>query len=116
VASAEPLVESVASNEACVEVKDVVAPAPPTGLTALAQEDGIEVRWSSSPEVDVVAYRVYRMAVRGRPEPIGKVQAPATRFLDQDAPANGRLRYLVSAVDGADNESAPTLPVDVTRP
>lgn len=116
VASSDPLVESAASNEACVEVKDVVAPAAPVGLTALAQEAGIEVRWSSSLEGDVVAYRVYRMSRRGRLEPIGEVKAPATRFLDQVPSDSGRVRYVVKAVDGAGNESAPTLPVDVTRP
>lgn len=115
VASADPQVESAPSNEACAEMKDVVAPAPPTGLTALDLEAGVEVRWSAAPEVDVVAYRVYRRGGRGGPEPIALVPAPATRFLDEAPPGGVRLRYQVSATDGAGNESDLTLPVDVTR-
>ena len=116
VASADPLVESAPSNEACAEIKDVVAPAPPTGLTALAEEAGIEVRWSAAPDADVVAYRVYRRVDRGGPEPLAEVKAPATRFRDEAPPSGVRLRYQVSAKDGAGNESELTLPVDVTRP
>lgn len=115
VASADPPVESAPSNEACAEVKDVVAPAPPAGLTALAQEAGIELRWSAAPDADVVVYRVYRRVGRGGPEPLAEVTSPTTRFLDEAPPGGVRLRYQVSAQDGAGNESELTLPVDATR-
>jgi hypothetical protein len=116
VASATPLVESAPSNEACAEAKDLVAPAAPTGLTAVAQEKGVELRWSAPPDTDVASYRVYRRVGRGGPEPLADLPAPATRFLDEAPPEGLRLRYQVSALDGAGNEGPRTLPVDVTRP
>jgi len=116
VASANPLVESAPSNEACVEVKDIVPPAPPAGLAALAQDDGVEARWSPSPEPDVVAYRVYRIARGGERERIAEVPAPATRYLDPEAPTIRVLRYFVSALDAAGNESALSPPAEVRRP
>lgn len=116
VASSDPLVESAPSNEACAVVKDILAPAPPAGLTALAQEDGVEARWSPSPEPDVVGFRVYRW-MRGRErEPIAEVKAPSTRYLDEVAPKGVLLRYFVSALDAAGNESEQSPAAEVRRP
>jgi hypothetical protein len=114
-ASADPLVESVASNEACVDVKDVLAPTAPSGLTALPREDGIELSWSPSPESDLAAYRVYRTAARGTAELVGELPRTETSFLDKEAPS-GRLRYSVSAVDASGNESAKSPPVEARIP
>jgi len=116
VASAEPLVESAASNEACVEVKDVLAPAAPGGLTALPGEDGVDLSWSPSPEADLATYRVYRTARGpGAAELLAEVPRTETSFLDKEAPA-GRLRYTVTAVDLSGNESAPSPPTEARRP
>ena len=38
VAATDPVIESESSNEVCLEVRDVEAPAAPTGVTALARE------------------------------------------------------------------------------
>jgi fibronectin type 3 domain-containing protein len=114
-ASADPLVESAPSNEACVEVKDIVAPAPPAGLTLLPREDGDELTWSPSSEPDLRAYRVYRTRRRQR-ERIGEVLPPATTFLAKEAALGGFARYTVTAVDEAGNESADAEPVESRRP
>ena len=104
VASAEPLVESAPSNEACVDVKDVRAPAAPTGLTALLRDDGVEIRWSPSSEPDLAAYRVYRVRRGARTSRSPSVAVPETAFLDgsgslgpdlplrRDRPRPGRQR------------------------
>jgi hypothetical protein len=114
-ASAEPLVESAPSNEACVEVRDILPPTPPTGLTVLVRDDGVEIRWSPSAESDLQAYRVYRARRSGENERVGEVLAPETVYLDAE-PSGRILRYVVTAVDGAGNESEPSAPEEVRRP
>jgi hypothetical protein len=114
VASAEPLVESAPSNEACLDIRDVQAPAAPTGLTALLREDGVEIRWSPSSEPDLTGYRVYRVR-RGENDPVAEVAVPETVFVDS-APEGRTLRYVVTALDKAGNESPPSAPVEVRRP
>jgi hypothetical protein len=115
-AAAEPRVESPPSNEVCLEVKDVQPPAAPTGVTALAREDGVEIRWSRSPEPDVVSYRIYRSLRAGERERVGEVAAPETVFLDTEAPTVRALRYTLTAMDKAGHESAGTSTPEVRRP
>ena len=115
VASAEPLVESAASNEACVDVKDIVPPSPPAGLTALARAEGVEVTWSPSAEADVHVYRLYRTFRRQR-EKLVELKAPETSYLDATAPPGSLVRYTVTAVDQAGNESADAEPAEARRP
>ena len=107
VMSREPLVESAASEERCVEVKDVFAPAAPVGVAVLPLEDALEVSWSPSPEMDLASYRVYR-ASGSAPERVGEVPAGTTVLKDAAAPAAVRHVYTVTAVDKAGNESAPS--------
>lgn len=116
-ASAEPLVESAASGESCVEVKDVLAPAAPAGVAAIARDEGIEVSWSPSPEADLGSYRVYRRARQGGGEARRLAELPATEttFLDKEPPP-GALFYSVTAVDRAGNESPPTASTEARRP
>jgi fibronectin type 3 domain-containing protein len=116
VAAAQPLVESAASNEACIDVKDVLAPAAPAGVAAIPRDEGIEVSWSPSPEGDLLAYRVYRSPRRGgQMERVAEVAAPETTFLDKEPPEGG-LQYSVTAVDRAGNESPVTSSAEVRRP
>jgi fibronectin type 3 domain-containing protein len=115
VASAEPLVESAASNEACVDVKDIVPPSPPAGLTALARAEGVEVTWSPSAEADIHVYRLYRTFRRQR-EKLVELTAPETSYLDATAPPGSLVRYTVTAVDHAGNESGDAEPAEARRP
>lgn len=115
VTSAEPLVESADSPEACLEVKDVFPPAAPTGLTALLQEGEVEVSWSPSSDADLASYRLYRASEGAAPQRVAEV--PADRTSVRDAPAAGALHvYTLTAVDGKGNESAPSAPAEVRRP
>jgi hypothetical protein len=114
VTTTEPLVEGADSPPACVEVKDVFAPAPPSGLTALPQDQDVEVSWSPSPEADLKAYRLYRASGGAPPERVAEVPRETTTL--RDSPPPGALYvYTLTAVDQLGNESPPSAPVQVRR-
>ena len=115
VTGTEPLVESADSPEACLEVKDVFPPAPPTGLSALLQDADVEVSWSPSADADLKSYRLYRATGGGEPQRVAEV--PADKTSVRDAPAAGAVHvYTLTAVDAHGNESAPSAPAEVRRP
>ena len=116
VASTEPLIESAPSNEACVEVRDVSAPATPSGLAVLPREGGLEILWGPSAEPDLAGYRVYRAAPGGAPEKIADVEANHASWLDTTAEPGVAYRYTATAFDQAGNESPPTEPVEASLP
>jgi fibronectin type 3 domain-containing protein len=114
--SSEPLVESEASNEACLDVLDVKAPEAPTGLATLADASGIEVSWSPSSEQDLALYRLYRAPARGgASEKLADVPPPSTSFKDVAARPGVRFKYSLTALDKAGNESEPSLPAEGGR-
>jgi hypothetical protein len=115
-ASADPLVESAPSNEACVEVRDVKAPAAPVGLVILPRETGLELLWSPSGETDLAGYRVYRTAPGGTPERLAEVDQTHTSWLDTTARRGVSYRYSITAFDQAGNESPPGRPVEASLP
>jgi Fibronectin type III domain len=116
VAALEPLVESAPSDEACVDLKDVFAPAPPAGLSAVASADGIELTWSPSPEADLAGYRVWRAPGAGTPERLAELPAGERQYVDKTAVQGTPYRYTVTAFDQAGNESARSAPADGVRP
>jgi fibronectin type 3 domain-containing protein len=116
VASTEPVVESAASEEACVLVKDITPPAPPEGLTALAGEGLIELTWSPSPETDLDVYRLYRSTGGAEPTLLATVPGGQTRFEDKGAAPGVAYRYTLTAVDKAGNESGSSNPAEASRP
>jgi hypothetical protein len=116
VASAEPLVESAASNEACVEVRDVEAPAAPGGLAVLPREAGLEVLWSPSSEADLASYRVYRQAPGEAEAKVAEVPAGRASWLDASVRAGVSYSYTVSAVDATGNESPRGGPAEGSLP
>ena len=116
VASVEPLVESAPSNEACVEVRDVTAPATPAGLAVMPREGGIEILWSPSAEPDLAGYRVYRTDPGGLPEKVAEVGGTRASWLDETARRGVVYRYAVTAFDQAGNESEPAEPVEASLP
>jgi Fibronectin type III domain len=116
VAALEPLVESAPSDEACVEAKDVFPPAPPSGLSAVATDDGIELTWSPSPEGDLAGYRVWRSTGAGEPERLVELKGTERQYVDKSAARGTPYRYRVTAFDQAGNESARSAPADGVRP
>ena len=114
-ASLEPLVESAASNEACLDVRDISPPAAPTGLAVVPRERGLEVVWTPSTDADVAAYRVYR---EGPGEPrrrLAEIPAGGSAWTDEAAKPGVAYRYSLTAVDQAGNESAATAPIEASR-
>jgi fibronectin type 3 domain-containing protein len=107
--------ESELSTAATVAAADAFPPAVPTGLTALASLNSIELGWERNGESDLSHYRVYRAEADGPLAPIAdKVEAPA--FSDKQVSSGKLYRYAVAAVDKAGNEGAQTPAVQAVSP
>jgi fibronectin type 3 domain-containing protein len=104
VGSVDPLIESAPSNEACVEVRDIVPPAPPGGLAVVPRDGALEVVWSPSPDVGLATYRVYRAAAGAEAERVAEIPAGTTTWVDTTGEGGVLYRYTVTAVDAAGNE------------
>ncbi len=84
---------------------DTFPPSVPTGVTALAGPESIEVSWQRSPEADLAGYFVYRSANGGDFERQGDmVTLPA--FSDRNVEHGKTYRYQIGSVDKKANESA----------
>jgi len=116
VASVRPLIESGPSNESCVGVRDVAAPATPAGLAILPRENGLQALWSPSTEPDLAGYRLYRAAGDGPSDKLAELPPGTTDFLDETARKGVVYRYSLSAFDQAGNESPPSAAVEGTLP
>ncbi|MDY7041423.1 MAG: alpha-amylase, partial [Chloroflexota bacterium] len=83
---------------------DLTPPDVPIGLTAMASDGYVELAWSGVP--DAAGYYVYRSPVTGGGYArLNDIPLAGTAYTD-DAVVNGRLYYyVVTAVDGAGNES-----------
>ena len=111
-AAVDPVMESEASNEVCVDIKDVAPPAPPAGVATLAGADSVEVSWSPSAEPDLAGYRVYRAPEGGTPARMAEIPAGQTTWRDA-RPGHGAVHfYTVTAYDQSGNESAPSKPAE----
>lgn len=116
VASADPLVESAPSNEACVDVRDIEPPAAPGGLAVLPRDKGLEVLWTPSVEADLLGYRVYRESASEPRRKLADVEAGRSSWLDTSASRGVDYRYTVTAVDRAGNESPEAPLVEASLP
>ena len=117
VVSTEPVAESARSNEACVAVVDIIAPAAPSGVAALGGPDGrrglVEPVHGAGPR-DLS--RVPRGAGRARGSGSARSPPPRRRSRDATAAPGARYAYTVTAVDRAGNESKPSAPAPGGRP
>ena len=95
-------------------VHDVDAPSVPQAAAGAVSADGtVSVTWAPVSASDLFAYRLYRVAPTGTVL-IGVPARSAAAFDVVGEPANTTLRYAVSAVDAAGNESALSSEVSVT--
>ncbi len=91
---------------------DKFPPAVPTGLTAAASPDSVELAWERNTDPDFAGYRVYRSLDGAAFEKIAdSLEAP--NYSDRGVAGGKRYRYAVSAVDLLGNESARSQPVEV---
>jgi hypothetical protein len=89
-----------------------VAPAAPTGLSAIAGDARVDLLWTASAEPDVAGYRVYRASSSGGPYALVGA-TPVASYADVGLPNGETLYYVVTAVD-ATLESAPSAEVSAT--
>ncbi len=91
---------------------DTIAPAAPAGLTATGFVNAVALDWDDNTEPDLAGYLVHRAETPGGPYadlPPGLLTE--SRYLDTSVPAGAVRYYVVSAVDGFANESAPSTEV-----
>jgi hypothetical protein len=115
VATTPVAVESEPSEEVCMAVQDVFAPAPPSGVAVLWREGAAEVSWSPSAEPDLAGYRVYRTTGEAAPRRLADPPPTETSFLERGLPG-GVHAYTVTAVDRDGNESKASRPAEVRVP
>ncbi|HHS14199.1 MAG TPA: hypothetical protein ENN03_10600 [bacterium] len=105
-------------------VRDITPPSAPAGLTAESGPGGIRLIWNQNPELDVIAYHVYRW--EGISEDSVRINADPVSwedpfFIDEGAVTGVQYYYGVSAVDREGNESVRSnriavFPTDRTPP
>jgi hypothetical protein len=97
--------ESEWSRPAAIEFEDRFPPATPSGLSALAGLDSVQLTWNPDGEADLRGYYLYRAGGDGPFARVGgALDAPT--YTDRAVVAGRRYRYAVSAVDQKGNESA----------
>lgn len=103
------------SAEVRITTKDTYPPLVPVGLAAVASTHGIELMWDRSAASDLAGYRVYRAAGGGAFQKLGETR-DAPSYSDRNIEPGKSYRYAVTAFDNLGNESATSVPVDVTVP
>lgn len=107
--------ESVSSAPVSARFPDTFPPSVPSGVTALASADSIEVSWQRSPEPDLKGYYIYRSVGDGPFTRLGDlVSLPS--FSDRAIEHGKTYRYEISAIDQKDNESAKSAAAAVPFP
>lgn len=94
-------------------------PPAPSGVTAVTRSPfALDVSWKASAASDVSYYHVYcSTGADPAPVQINRVASPAgTHVLDWGLQQGTRYTYVVTAVDRAGNESAPSAPFAVQTP
>ncbi len=112
-AVAGPTQQSEVSAPATITPKDIFPPAVPSGVSAVAGVNAIELAWERNTEPDFKGYNVYRSVDGGPFEKIAsEITAPA--YSDHQVESGNTYRYQVSAVDVNGLESQRSAPQQVT--
>ena len=111
VVASQGLAESLPSGLVTITLIDKFAPSVPTGVTALAGPDSIEVSWQRSPEPDLQGYYVYR-SVDGAPFERQGALVPLPAYSDRKIEHGKTYRYEISSVDKKSNESDKSAPAE----
>ena len=94
--------------------KDAAAPTAPKDLLAASSVDGVNLRFSPSPEKDIAGYFVFRATNPEGPwMQIGGGPIVENVMTDDTAPRGSTYYYKVQAVDEAGNRSAMSEIIDV---
>lgn len=113
-------VESSDSNKIVVKPKDTFAPQPPSAITIAAAPKNLSIFFAVNAEKDVVGYRIYRSTESNKPKAEWSLLTPEilSRNTFQDASVESGVTYFyyLTAVDSANNISAPSEIVSETAP
>ena len=107
--------ESDLSKPAGLTYKDVFPPEPPSGLSAIAGVNSIELAWEPCREPDLKAYQVWRAEGAGPLVKLGEVLGDVT-YSDRQVSAGKHYRYAVSASDNRGNTSKPGVAIEFVAP
>ncbi|GBF76238.1 hypothetical protein PA598K_04690 [Paenibacillus sp. 598K] len=100
-----------APSEIDPRVDDGKAPSPPSSVRANASGNGnVTITFDSSPERDVVGYRLYRKLGGGSFQKTGaSLLAGSSNSFTSSVPSGSSYEFYVTAVDVAGKESSPSL-------
>ena len=107
--AAAPRIESEPSTEAQATYKDLLAPPPPKGLTALIEDRAVRLVWDPVDAPDLLGYRIYRTEGKVRLSITNKISIPQTNFRDISVVPGTSYDYGVTSVDKSGNESSPSM-------
>jgi len=101
-----PFLESGDSEIVEVVTKDIFAPSPPLGLTAIAGPSFITLSWAENKEKDLAGYRVWRKE-EGQDEFSFLTEQPFSEntYTDRTVEKKRRYYYAITAQDRFGNES-----------
>lgn len=95
-------IEGPESPATCVVLTDTFAPAAPTGVVAVADDDAISLVWNANSESDLAGYRILRgTAPDATLQPLGLEPVERTTYRDVLVVPGQRYWYAVQAVDTA---------------
>jgi hypothetical protein len=101
-----PSIESDPSTTATATFKDLLPPAPPTGVTALVETNAVRLVWDAVDTPDLAGYLVYRTEGKAKLKlSPGPVTAPFFRDISTDRGIS--YFYSITSIDKNGNESAP---------
>lgn len=93
---------------------DFIAPAAPTGVSAIANSVSVQLNWSANTESDLAGYTVLRGTANGGPYYIVARGLTNNAFTDKSANQPQTYYYVVQAVDRSLNTSATSVQVSAT--
>jgi len=105
--------ESEESQTVDITPRDVFPPAVPRGLSAVYTTDAVELIWTANSETALAGYNVYRREDGGAPQKINQKILGTPIVRDTSVAAGRKYFYRVTALDLANNESAPSEEVHV---
>jgi len=81
--------------------RDLLPPAPPRKVRAVATREGVKIIWETVTEPDLAGFRIYRRSAQSQtPERIGEIGGAGLSYLDAKLPkGKGVWYYSVTAFD-----------------
>ena len=102
----DTVIDGSVSSTVTAEIVDTIPPPVVSGVTVIPSSQNVRVFWDRVSADDLAGYRIYRRdAASKKFIQVGEVSATQTIFVDEDAPAETKLYYAITSIDGSSNES-----------